>query len=97
MGNQESTDRVGLSDVTGEGERRERRRVTSAPGAPRTAETATGKCDGIGPTRVPVYGGFSGNVRFRKNLPFNIHTLDVVFAAIVAVHAQQDVHALSDL
>ena len=33
----------------------------------------------------------SGNVRIRENLPFNVHLLDVVFAAEPAVPVRQSV------
>ena len=35
------------------------------------------------PTKL--HGNFTRNVRIRENLPFNVHLLDVVFAAKLAV------------
>jgi len=36
------------------------------------------------PTKL--LGNFTRNVRVRENLPFNVHPLDVVFAATPVIH-----------
>jgi hypothetical protein len=42
-----------------------------------------------------LLGYYARNVRFRENLPFNVHPLDVVKAAKVTVHAKESVPTLS--
>jgi hypothetical protein len=36
-----------------------------------------------------LLGDFTRNVWIRENLPFNVHLLDVVFAAELAVHRHE--------